>query len=66
MSDLHIRGCSCEECLPGFPAQATRVYQTPWRATFGEPQPRNRKRELFPQRYDNRPLWKRAIERRAA
>jgi hypothetical protein len=23
----------------------------------------NRRRELFPQRYDNRPLWMRALER---
>lgn len=26
MSDLHCRGCLCELCCPGTPAQATRVY----------------------------------------
>lgn len=25
-SALHCRGCDCAECLPGFPARATRVY----------------------------------------
>lgn len=27
MSDLHLRGCLCDECCPGFKAQATRVYR---------------------------------------
>lgn len=28
MSDLHLRGCVCDDCCPGVPAQATRVYRT--------------------------------------
>lgn len=28
MSDLHVRHCECEECLPGHKAVATRVHRT--------------------------------------
>lgn len=47
----------------GFPAEATRVHRTPLVA-LGQSDERNRKRELFPARYDNRPLHVRALERR--
>lgn len=23
---MHVRGCHCDDCLPGHPAQPTRVY----------------------------------------
>jgi hypothetical protein len=48
----------------GWPAEATHVERTRWRPGFGEPDPRLRKRELFPSRYDNRPLHVRALEAR--
>lgn len=25
---MHVRGCHCDECLPGTPAKSTRVYST--------------------------------------
>lgn len=28
-SDMHIRGCLCDECCPGTKARATRVYSAP-------------------------------------
>lgn len=28
MSDLHVRGCDCDDCCPGTKATATRVYST--------------------------------------
>lgn len=57
MNDLHFDAV-------GFPAVSTRVIKTPWRSDLAEPHPRFRKIELFPVRYDNRPLHVRALERR--
>lgn len=37
MISLHCRGCDCELCMPGFPAQGTRVYRTrPRKLGYGE------------------------------
>ncbi len=64
MTDIHAISCCCYDCTPGFKATATRVKATLWRRGDAEPDPQYRKVELFPWRYDNRPLHVRAMERR--
>lgn len=44
-SDMHLRGCDCDECCPGTKAQATRVYVPESQAPFLPAPMRAKKRQ---------------------
>lgn len=50
MSDLHCRGCDCDDCCPGFPATATPVHHDTRRigplALSAEQRAYNREKQL--------------------